>query len=131
MEIHLRIAGVLLIALAFIHVIFPKYFNWKQELSSLSMMNRQMMYVHSFFIAFVVFLMGVLCLVSSNELTGTILGRQVSLGFGIFWTVRLIVQFFGYSSKIWKGKKFETTVHILFSLLWIYLSSVFLLIYMV
>lgn len=87
------------------------------------------MYVHSFFIAFTVFLMGVLCLTSPSELLGTTLGRQISLAIGIFWTVRLFVQFFVYSSKVWKGKMLETTVHILFSLFWTYLSAVFILTY--
>jgi hypothetical protein len=43
--------------------------------------------------------------------------------------VRLYIQFFGFSSKLWKGKLFETATHILFSLFWIYLSSVFFLTY--
>ncbi len=131
MELHVKIIGTLLIILALLHFFFPKYFNWKQELSSLSIMNRQMMYVHSLFIAFVIFLMGLLCLTSSNELLSTTLGKRISLGLGIFWTVRLCVQFFGYSSKVWKGKSFETTVHVLFSLFWTYLSAVFILIYLV
>src|SRR5580765_614842 len=112
MELHLKIVGVLLIILALVHFSFPKYFKWNPELSSLSIINRQMMYVHSFFIAFVVFLMGLLCLTSSNELLTTTLGKRVSLALGIFWMLRLCVQFFGYSSKVWKGKSFETTVHI-------------------
>src|ERR1700704_3282171 len=83
MELHLKIIGALLIILALLHFFFPKYFNWKQELSSLSIINRQMMYVHSFFVAFVVFLMGLLCLTSSHDLLTTTLGKRVSLGFGI------------------------------------------------
>jgi hypothetical protein len=129
MELHLKIIGTLLMVLAFIHVLFPKYFNWKQELNTLSIINRQLMYVHSFFIAFVVLLIGVLCLTSARELIGTTLGKRISLGLGLFWTTRLFIQFFGYSSKIWKGKTFETTVHILFSLLWAYLSMIFCIIY--
>ncbi len=88
-----------------------------------------MMKVHTFFIAFTVFLMGLLCLSSADELVNTNLGRKMSLGLGIFWTVRLIIQFFGYSSVLWKGKKFETSMHILFSLFWTYLSVIFLVIY--
>jgi hypothetical protein len=130
MEPHLKIAGILLIILALLHVFFPRYFNWKQELSSLNMMNRQMMYVHAFFIAFVVFLMGLLCLTSAIELTTTAFGKRISLGLGIFWATRLFIQFFGYSSLLWKGKIPETTVHVLFSILWIYLSAVFLLAYL-
>jgi len=89
------------------------------------------MYVHSYFIACVIFLIGLLCLTSSNELLSTTLGKRISLGLGIFWTARLLVQFFGYSSKIWKGKSFETTVHVLFSIFWTYLSVVFMLIYFI
>ncbi|THU35976.1 hypothetical protein FAM09_21545 [Niastella caeni] len=129
MEIHLKIIGSLLIALGLLHVSFPRYFNWKQELSTLSIMNRQIMYVHSFFIAFGVLLMGLLCLSSSNELLNTPLGKRVSLGIGIFWAARLLVQFFGYSTKVWRGKSFETTVHILFSIFWTYLTTIFMLTY--
>ncbi len=126
MEIHFKIIGYLLIALAAIHLIFPTYFNWKDDLKSMSLINRQMMYVHTFFIGLIVFLMGLLCLTSSDDLIKTEFGKRITLGLGVFWTTRLVIQFFGYSSKLWKGKTFETTIHILFSLLWTYLSVVFI-----
>lgn len=131
METHLKVIGGLLIVLALVHVVFPKYFNWKQELSALSLANRQIMYVHSFFIAFMVLLLGVLCITSSADLVNTALGKRISLGIGIFWGVRLLVQFFGYSPKLWKGKSFETTVHIVFSIFWTYLTSIFITAYLV
>jgi hypothetical protein len=130
MELQIEITGVLLIVLALVHIIFPNYFKWGKELQSLSLINRQMMYVHTFFVAFMVFLMGVFCLNCSTELTGTVLGKKVALGFAVFWIVRLFVQFFGYSSALWKGKTFETTVHILFIFLWCYISTVFALVYL-
>lgn len=129
MQIHLKIIGILLMALALVHSIFPKYFNWDRELKSLSLINRQMMIVHTFFIAFTVFLMGLLCLTASTELIETSLGRKVSFGFGIFWIVRLFIQFFGYSSDLWKGKTFETIMHIIFSIFWTYLSVLFLMVW--
>lgn len=129
MQIHLLIVGTLLVALALIHIIFPRYFNWESELKLLSLINRQMMLVHTFFIAFTVFLMGLLCLTSSNELIQSDLGRKISLGFGLFWTTRFFIQFFVYSRDLWKGKLFETTVHAMFSILWAYFSSVFLFIF--
>jgi hypothetical protein len=70
--------------------------------------------------------MGLLCLTSSAELIETNLGKKISLGLGVFWTVRLYIQFFGYSTELWKGKKFESSMHIIFSLLWTYLSIIFL-----
>jgi len=126
MEIHFKIIGVLLIALALCHLVFPNYFNWKKELKSLSMINQQMMKVHTFFIALTVFLMGLLCLTSTLDLINTRFGKKISLGIGLFWSCRLLVQFFFYSTELWKGKRFETFIHLLFSLLWIYLSIIFL-----
>lgn len=126
MELHLKIIGWILMALAFIHLAFAKHFNWKKELISLSLINREMMYVHTFFIALVVALMGLLCLTCNSELVNTSLGKKICLGIGLFWSARLVIQFFGYSATLWKGKMFETFVHILFSILWAYLSTVFL-----
>lgn len=131
MEIHLKIIGFILIPLSIVHVIFPKYFNWDKELKPLSLINRQMIYVHTFFIALIILLMGVLCLTSAEELIKTNLGKKISLGLGMFWVLRLFIQFFGYSSVLWKGKTFETAVHIFFTLLWTYISTTFLLAYFI
>ena len=130
MELHLKIIGIILVMLAAVHIVFPQYFKWRKELQSLSLVNIQMMYVHTFFVAFMVFLMGLLCFFCANDIIHTYLGKQLSLGLFIFWGLRLLFQFFVYSPKLWKGKRFETTMHIVFSLLWVYLSTVFLLIFL-
>ena len=130
MELLLRLTGFILMTLGLFHVFFPKYFKWKEEFSKVSTINRQMMYVHSFFIAFVVLLMGLLCVTSAADLLTTPLGKRICLGISIFWMTRLFIQFFGYSTNLWKGKTFETCSHILFSMLWIGLSAVFIFAYL-
>ena len=125
MEVHLKIIGCLLIGLALVHIVFPKYFHWEKELTALSVINREMMKVHTFFIALTVLLMGVLCLVATDDLINTRLGKVITTGLAIFWTIRLVIQFFGYSPKLWKGKTFETVVHVFFVFLWTYLSFIF------
>lgn len=124
-ELHLKIIGGLLTALAFVHIIFPRYFNWKQELAALSLVNRQMMEVHTFFIALTVLGMGLLCLTSADDLTGTLLGQRICLGLAVFWGIRLVFQFFVYSPELWRGKPFETVVHVVFGFFWLYLTVVF------
>jgi hypothetical protein len=130
MELHLKIIGWSFVILAIVHIIFPRYFDWKNELKQLSLINRQMMIVHTFFIALTVFLMGLLCLTSYNMLINSELGHRISFGFFVFWLARLVIQFWGYSSELWKGKSFETGMHILFSLFWTYVTIVFLLIFL-
>ncbi len=129
LSVHFIIIGVLLIALATMHVIFPSYFNWKEDLKKLSLINRQMMKTHTFFIALVVLLIGILCIYSRDNLINTELGKTISLGLGIFWIIRLYFQIFVYSSKLWRGKTFETFVHMIFSIFWIYLATIFLINY--
>jgi hypothetical protein len=126
MEIHLRIAGCLLIILALMHVIIPTYFKWKEQAAPLPLITRQILYIHTFFIGLTVLLMGLLCVTCADLLLSTDLGRLICLGLFVFWFARLIFQFWGYSSRNWKGKRFETIVHVLFSIVWTYLSAVFL-----
>jgi hypothetical protein len=128
MDLHLKIVGALLIALALVHAVFPRYFQWRKDLAALRLINRQMMYVHTFFIALTVFLMGLLCLTSSQEITSTPLGRKTALGLAVFWTARLVIQLFGYSSRLWRGKALETTIHVVFVILWAYVSAVFIMV---
>ena len=129
LTLHFNIIGIALIGLSLIHIIFPSYFNWKEELKDLSLINRQMTKTHTFFIALTVFLMGALCLSSAKDLIHTELGKTISLGLGVFWLIRLFIQFWGYSSELWKGKTFETIVHIFFSFFWLYLTFIFLMNY--
>tara|TARA_R110002124_G_scaffold287021_6_gene469863 strand:+ start:4285 stop:4704 length:420 start_codon:yes stop_codon:yes gene_type:complete len=94
-----------------------------------SIVNREMIYIHTFFIALTLFLVGLLCLTSATGLISTTFGKRVSLGLGIFFLLRLLVQFFGFSSKTWKGKALETTVHVLFSIFWTYVTGIFIFAY--
>jgi hypothetical protein len=130
MVIHLKITGSLLVILAIVHVFFPKYFHWKEDLKTMRLINRQVMQVHTFFIAFVVLLIGILCLTQTDELIHTALGKNIALGLSVFWFVRLLFQQLVYSSKLWKGKIFETSIHILFTFFWLYFSTVFFLVFL-
>jgi hypothetical protein len=120
-----RLTGGGLIVLAAVHLTFPRRFRWAEELASLSLLTRQIFYVHTFFVALTVGLMGVLCLFRAGEMLQTPLGRTVSGGFSLFWGTRLVIQWFGYSPALWRGKRFETAVHYSFTALWLWLTLLF------
>ena len=128
MQTPLEITGALLIGLALLHAVFPRHFRWREETAGLNLLTRQILYVHTFFIALTVFLMGLLCLTSAADLIQTPLGRRICLGLGVFWGIRLVIQLFGYSSKLWRGKPFETLAHVAFTLFWIWLTALFLIV---
>lgn len=129
MSMHLQVVGGLCLGLVAIHPFFPWYFHWKRELPRLSLINRQMMVSHTFFLAVFLLLSGLLCLFYSDSLVGTALGHTICGGLGLFWLLRFGFQWLYYSRRLWRGKPFETLVHFLFSGLWIYFTSVFTIVF--
>lgn len=125
MELHLKIIGWVLVILSLAHIAFPWYFNWKSDFKNVSLINRQMFKVHVLFIALFVMLVGLMNIYLTSGLINSNLGSFICLGLGVFWGLRSVIQFFGYSSQIWKGKFFETSMHVFFSLFWIYMTVVY------
>lgn len=114
--------GVTQLVLGMAHVFFKGYFKWKEELAGVNLLTRQIFYVHTFFIAFVVSLFGLLTILCYEEmLTGSKLALFITALLFLFWAARLIFQFWVYSPALWRGQSFRTAMHILFSLLWIWM----------
>lgn len=126
LETCLRIAGLLLLALAAAHVVFPKRFHWSEELSRLSLLNRQIFLVHVFYIVVLVGSMGLLSLVFTPALLEhTLLARIVLAWLCAFWLSRLAVQWLVYDASLWQDDPLNTGVHFAFTGLWAYLALVY------
>lgn len=126
LELHLRIAGTLLILLAAAHAFFPKELGWKEDLAKLTLLNRQIFLVHVGFIVLILLLFGTLTLAFTPDLIApSRLAAAVLGGLALFWGLRLITQQFIYDRSLWLGNRRNTVLHILASLLWLYLTMVF------
>ncbi len=124
--VHLRLAGALLILVAVLHLFLPRRFHWKEELARLSTFNRQVFLVHTFFICLVLVMMGSLSAFAPETLLQpSRLSRLVLGGFAVFWFIRLVVQWFVFDPSLWRGNRFNTAMHGLFTLLWAYLTAVY------
>lgn len=123
---HLRISGAILTALGLAHIYFPKRFDWRREAAALSPLTRQILSVHNAYIGLTVGLNGLLALLFAEDLVHpSHLGLVVSTGIAVFWGSRFFVQLLVYSPSLWKGKRFETSVHVAFAMFWAYLAIVF------
>jgi uncharacterized membrane protein len=126
LELHLRIAGSLLLLLAAAHVFFPKQLGWKEDLANLTLLNRQIFLVHVGFIMLILALFGALALFFTADLiVPSRLAAAVLGGFTLFWGLRLVTQHLVYDRRLWLGHRRNTILHILATLLWIYLTTVF------
>jgi hypothetical protein len=124
--LNLRIVGVLMAGLAVINLFVPRRFHWDEELARLSLLNRQIFQAHSVFLILTLALFSALLLTCGPALLEpTRLGRAVLAGLTIFWTLRMLMQWFFYSPQIWRGDRFFTVMHGVFSVAWVYVSAVF------
>src|SRR5690349_3139969 len=106
MVIHLRLVGVMLIALAVMNLFVPGRFKWREEMERLSLFNRQVFRVHAAFIILVLVLFaGMLLGCAKDLMEPTGLARAVLGGLLVFWAARMLVQWFYYSPDVWRGNR--------------------------
>ena len=125
-ELHLRLAGVAMLLLVAVNVYVPRRFRWREELASLSLLNRQIFQVHAAFICVILALFAALTIGMTHALLEpTPLARAILAGLAIFWFLRLLAQWFVYDRRLWRGRRFETAVHFVFTGLWAYFTVTF------
>jgi hypothetical protein len=123
---NLRAAGVLLAVLVVVNLFVPSRFGWRADLSRISLLNRQIFQAHSVFLILTLGLSSALLLTSADALVEpSRLARAILLGLTIFWAVRMLMQWFFYSPDIWRGNRFFTAMHVVFSVAWVYMTAVF------
>jgi hypothetical protein len=123
---NLHVVGVLLIVLGMSHLFFNRFFGWERELAPLSLLTRKVFFVHAFFIGLGVVMAGVLSLIDAGALLEpSVLSRAILAGMVVFWLCRLLAQWFAYDAAIWRGDRFRTVMHVLFSALWIYVTATY------
>jgi hypothetical protein len=123
--VHLHVVGLVMALLVVVNLFVPGRFRWREELSRVSLLNRQIFQAHSFFIVLLLALFSALFLTCADALLEpTRLSRAVLAGLTIFWGLRMLVQWFFYSPAVWRGDRFNTTMHGIFSMTWIYVTAV-------
>lgn len=126
MKTCLEIAGLLQLLLAAAHFVFAQKLGWREELQRVSLLTRQIFWVHTGFLMLVLSGFGLVSLVCTDELlTASRLSRIVLGGLAVFWGVRLYCQFFVYRPELWRGDEFKTRAHVGFALLWFTLAGVY------
>ena len=124
--VHLRIVGALMAALVAVNLWVPRRYRWREEMAQLSLLNRQIFQAHMVFLLLTLALFSALLLTSGEALLEpTPLSRAMLIGLTIFWALRMGMQWWFYSSAIWRGHRFNTAMHYVFSVTWVYVTAVF------
>jgi hypothetical protein len=119
----LEIVGGVLVALGASHLVLPRVLDWRHGFATLRSLDREVSYVHSYFIGLACVLWGLFPLVSGRVLLerGSVTSL-VLVGAVIFWVARLFVQLVvfnhhGSDSIAWLFASVAGT------LLWLWIAS--------
>ncbi|MGD0911828.1 MAG: hypothetical protein ABR928_08025 [Terracidiphilus sp.] len=126
LTVHLQVVGFLLMLLGLSHAFFNRFFEWDVELAGVSLFTRRVFFVHTFFVAMTVTMMGAFSLMFARALVEPQpLSRAILAGMVLFWGSRLVAQFTAYESAIWRGDRFRTRMHVAFSMFWVYVTGTY------
>jgi hypothetical protein len=124
LTLNLAVVGAILVGLGVLHLALPAVLGWRRELADASPLNRDVSYVHCFFIGLACVLWGLLPLTAGRLLVqpGPVT-RLVLIGAVVFWASRLVIQLVVFNrharqSVAWLALSAAATV------LWFYLTAV-------
>jgi len=106
METLIKAGGLYNIILIVFHLLFWRIFNWKDDLPSLSFLNRAIMPVLNLSLTFVFVIFAYISLVHSNELLSTSLGRSLLMLIAVFWFARAMMQVVYFKLQHWGSLAF-------------------------
>ena len=100
-ETLIQIGGVYNIILIIFHAMFWRVFNWKEDLESLTFLNKAIIQVLNISLMLVFFIFSYISFAHANELLNTSLGRSVLVLITIFWFARAFQQVVFFKIKHW------------------------------
>ena len=102
----LWLAGFVQLAMAFANLFIPKKLNYRDNLSRVAPIIRQIFVVHSIYIVGVVLLFAVLTFGFAAELaSGRGLGRFLAAAMALFWLFRAPVQLLYYDASLRRSNR--------------------------
>lgn len=89
--------GVFHLGIAIFHLFFWRIFRWKEDLDSLTHVNRAIVQILNLCLTFLFFVMAYVSFFHPAELLAPPLGRTILISIALFWMMRLMLQvvFFG------------------------------------
>lgn len=102
----------------------PSRLGWKEELQKLTPFNRKLMWVHGAFAVLTIIAFGTLTLALHDEfLRGDRAALGLALFIGVYWALRIAVDFFYYDHKDWPNGHGFVVGHILLTSLFAFLAA--------
>ena len=105
----------------------PYQLRWKEDLAKLTSFNRKLMWVHGGFAVYTIIAFGTMSLLLHDEiLRGDRAALALAFFIGLYWLLRIIVDFTYYSHRDWPDGMAFRVGHVLLISLFVLLSGSYL-----
>jgi hypothetical protein len=105
----------------------PYRLGWREDLAKLTSFNRKLLWVHGGFAVYTIASFGVLTLVLHDEiLRGERAGMALAWFIGIYWLLRVVVDFTYYDHADWPTGNAFVVGHMLLNMLFVFLVVTYL-----
>jgi hypothetical protein len=105
----------------------PYRLRWKEDLAKLTLLNRKLMWVHGGFTVYTIIAFGAMSFALHEEmLRGDRAALALASFIGLYWLLRIIVDFAYYSHRDWPSGAAFRVGHALLTSLFVFLSSSYL-----
>lgn len=119
----LYLAGAFYLLIALVNFFLPGKIQLKENLAHVSLFIRQIFQIHTVFIVLTTLFYASLCFIFPRDLlVGTALSRFICGFIGVYWLLRLSIQFFYYDQSVLKK---HALAHWFFSAVFLYQGLVF------
>jgi hypothetical protein len=97
----IKLGGVYNLSFVVFHLLFWRLFRWREDLASLTFLNRAIMPVLNLSLTFAFFIFGVLSLVFATEMLASAFGRTFLALIALFWSARAVEQVVFFKLRHW------------------------------
>src|SRR6266496_561496 len=110
----LQIVATLQLGVAVLNLFLIRLLHWREDLSRMPLLLREVFQVHVWFISITLAIFGVLtCRFAAEIATGqNVVAQWLAAGIGLFWGIRTVLQLTFYSSAHWRGQSGRTLAHV-------------------
>ncbi len=105
-ETLIKLGGFYNILLIIFHVMFWRIFNWREDLKTLSFLNKAIMQVINISLTLVFAIFSYISLAHTNDLLSTPLGNALLSLIALFWFARAAQQVIFFKLKHWSSWAF-------------------------
>lgn len=87
--------------------------GWREEIAGMPLLLREIFTVHKWFVSVTLLIFGVITLRFADEFTrgDNPVATWLAAAIGLFWALRVAIQWLYYSHSHWRGRPGRTAIH--------------------